>query len=264
MKKLFVLLAAVLITATLTAQTPEKMSYQAVIRNNSNQLVTNQQVGMRVSILFGSATGTPSYIERQTPTTNENGLVSIEIGDGIFVSGRLDTISWGAGTYFIKTEIDVTGGQIYTITGTSQLLSVAYALHAKNGYTHNVGELYQGGIIVSVWKENGSEHGLIASLTNLSSGCDWYTAVSLCNSYSSGNFTDWYLPGLWELNLCYNAALSINRILGAADGFTLNMYWASYVEPGYEDQAMCWSFREGFAGGGYKTDIRKVRAVRTF
>lgn len=264
MKKLFVLLSAVLITAALNAQTPEKMSYQAVIRNSSNQLVANQQVGMRVSILFGSATGTPSYIERHTPTTNENGLVSIEIGDGIFVSGRLDTISWGAGPYFIKTETDVAGGQIYTITGTSQLLSVAYALHAKNGYTHNVGELYQGGIIISVWKENGSEHGLIASLADLSNGCDWNTAVSLCNSYSSGNFTDWYLPGSWELNLCYNTAFSINRILGASNGFIAAFYWSSYEYPGSPDQVSIQDFQGGFVGSSYKTESRRVRAVRIF
>ncbi len=264
MKKLFVLLAAVLITATLTAQTPEKMSYQAVIRNNNNQLVTNQQIGMRVSIIFGSATGTPSYVERQTPTTNENGLVSIEIGDGTYISGKFDTIRWGSGPHFVKTEIDITGGQTYTITGTSQLLSVAYALHAKNGYTHNVGELYQGGIIVSVWKVNGTEHGLIASLKDLGNGSDWNAAVSLCNSYSAGDFTDWHLPGLWEMNLCYNAAFIINNILGTGDGFELDMYWTSYVEPGYEDQAKPYDFKQGFSGGGYKTEIHKVRAVRTF
>ena len=127
MKKLFIFMIAVLLTASVFAQSPQKMSYQAVIRNASNQLVTNQTVGMRISILQGSASGTVVYTEAQTPTTNANGLVSIEIGGG----EGFNAIDWSAGPYFIKTETDPTGGVSYTITGTSQLLSVPYALHSK-------------------------------------------------------------------------------------------------------------------------------------
>ena len=131
MKKVFTFLAAVLLTAPVWAQSPEKMSYQAVIRNSSEALVTNTTVGMQISILQGSATGTAVYVETQTPTTNANGLVSIEIGAGTVVSGTFASIDWANGPYFIKTETDPTGGTTYTITGTSQLLSVPYALHAK-------------------------------------------------------------------------------------------------------------------------------------
>ena len=113
------------------AQAPEKMSYQAVVRNTTNNLVTNQPVGMQISILQGSATGTAVYIETQTPTSNANGLVSLEIGGGTVVSGNMATINWANGPYFIKTETDPTGGSSYTITGTSQLLSAPYALYAK-------------------------------------------------------------------------------------------------------------------------------------
>lgn len=90
---------------------------------------------MQISILQGSASGTAVYIETQEPTTNANGLVSIEIGDGTIVSGDFTTIDWTNGPYFIKTETDPTGGTSYTITGTSQLLSVPYALHAKTAET---------------------------------------------------------------------------------------------------------------------------------
>ncbi len=131
MRKLFTLLVAVLLTASVFAQAPEKMSYQAVIRNSSEALVTNTTVGMQISILQGSASGTAVYVETQSPTTNANGLVSFEIGVGTVVSGDFTTIDWANGTYFIKTETDPTGGTSYTITGTSQLLSVPYALHAK-------------------------------------------------------------------------------------------------------------------------------------
>jgi hypothetical protein len=135
MKQVFTFLAAVLLTASVFAQSPEKMSYQAVIRNSSDQLVTVQSVGMQISILQGSASGTAVYVETQTPTTNANGLVSLEIGTGTVVSGNFTTIDWANGTYFIKTETDLTGGANYTITGTSQLLSVPYALHAKTAET---------------------------------------------------------------------------------------------------------------------------------
>lgn len=131
MKRLFAVLTAILLTAAIWAQIPEKMSYQAIIRNSSDALVTDQQVSMQISILQGSANGTAVYTETHTPTTNANGLVSIEIGDGIIVSGNFSAIDWANGPYFIKTETDPTGGTDYTITGTSQLLSVPYALYAK-------------------------------------------------------------------------------------------------------------------------------------
>jgi len=127
MKKVFTILAAVVLTITVFAQTPQKMSYQAVIRDGSNNLVSNQLIGIKISILEGSATGTVVYTETQTPTTNYNGLVSIEIGGGT----GFNAINWGNGIYFIKNETDPTGGTNYTITGTSQVLSVPYALYSK-------------------------------------------------------------------------------------------------------------------------------------
>ncbi len=109
------------------AQSPEKMSYQAVIRNSSDVLVINTQIGMEINIRQGSVSGAVVYTETQNPTTNANGLVSIEIGSG----EGFDAIDWLAGPYFIETNTDPTGGTDYTISGTSQLLSVPYAFHAK-------------------------------------------------------------------------------------------------------------------------------------
>lgn len=131
MKKNITLLFAILITFGLYGQSPEKMSYQAVVRNASDALITNQTVGMQISIIQGFTNGPSVYTETQTPTTNANGLVSIEIGTGTVVSGIFNTIDWSSGTYYVKTETDVNGGSSYTITGISQLLSVPYALYAK-------------------------------------------------------------------------------------------------------------------------------------
>ncbi len=120
-------------TLTVFSQAPELMSYQAVIRTPSNALVVNQSVGMRMSILQGSSTGTAVYVETHVATTNANGLVSVQIGGGTAVTGVFANINWGSGPFFIKSETDPSGGTNYTILATSQLISVPYALHAKNG-----------------------------------------------------------------------------------------------------------------------------------
>lgn len=137
MKRLFAILVPIAIgvgitlTTTVFAQSPQKMSYQAVIRNSSEGLVVDTEIGMQISILQDSVTGSTVYVETQTLTTNANGLVSLEIGAGNAISGNFAAINWAEGPYFIKTETDPTGGTSYTITGTSQLLSVPYALHAN-------------------------------------------------------------------------------------------------------------------------------------
>lgn len=131
MKKTLLTLFAAILAVGIFAQAPEKMSYQAVIRNSSNALVSNKAITMKISILKDSASGTTVYVETQNPTTNTNGLASIEIGGGTVTSGVFSTINWGSGIYFIKTETDPTGGTSYTITGTSQLLSVPYALFSN-------------------------------------------------------------------------------------------------------------------------------------
>lgn len=128
MKRIFTTAAALLMTSMGWAQSPEIMSYQAVVRDAINSLITTQAVGMQISILQDDATGTPAYLE--TPTTNDNGLASLKIGTGT-TSDDFSTINWANDTYFIKTETDPTGGTSYTITGTTQLMSLPYALNAK-------------------------------------------------------------------------------------------------------------------------------------
>jgi hypothetical protein len=145
--KTIISIAVLFISLPVFSQPPLKMNYQLVIRNSSNALVTNQQVGIKVSILQGSSTGVVAYAETYTPTTNANGLATFIIGDGTVVTANLANINWGNGPFFIKTEVDPTGGTNYTISATSQLLSVPYALYAGNlayrGKTHLVlsGEL---------------------------------------------------------------------------------------------------------------------------
>ena len=113
------------------AQAPQKFNYQAVVRDDAQNIVSEQAVGIRISILQESVDGTVVYSETHTPTTNAFGLVTLEIGGGTVVSGDLSTVDWGNHTYFIKVEMDPSGGTTYTEMGTSQVLSVPYALHSK-------------------------------------------------------------------------------------------------------------------------------------
>jgi len=130
---LIIILAHLLIITSIFAQAPQKMSYQAVLRNTTGALVSSTSVGMQISILQGTATGTAVYTETQNASTNVNGLVSLEIGSGTVIIGTFAGINWANGPYFIKTETDPAGGTNYSITGTNQLMSVPYALFSANG-----------------------------------------------------------------------------------------------------------------------------------
>ena len=103
MRRIFTIAAVLLMTVSVWAQAPEKMSYQAVVRNSSNVLVSSTTVGMQISILQGSTSGTVVYTETHAPTTNANGLVSLEIGTGT-TSDDFSTIDWANGPFFIQTE----------------------------------------------------------------------------------------------------------------------------------------------------------------
>ena len=132
MKRILLSLVAI---ATLSlssfGQAPEGFKYQAVVRDAGNTILSNQAVGMQMTIQQGSVGGTTVYQETFAPTTNAYGLVNLEIGTGT-TSYDFTTIDWANGPYFMETAVDLTGGTSYTVMGTSQLMSVPYALYAEN------------------------------------------------------------------------------------------------------------------------------------
>jgi hypothetical protein len=190
MNRIFTILIAVLLAASLWAQAPQSFSYQAVIRGANNELVVNKPVGMKISLLQGSENGNPIYVETHNSMANANGLVSIAIGAGAKVVGDFTAIDWSKGPYFIKTETDLTGGISYSLSSVSQLLSVPYAIHAKTAesivggnsgsFGHYIGEQYGGGVIFHVWKDKlGVEHGLVVNKTDLSISEAWSNVASV-------------------------------------------------------------------------------------
>ena len=131
MKKILLSIFTIAAMALTTfGQAPEGFKYQAVVRDAGNAIIANQAVGMQLTIQQGSAGGTALYTETFSPTTNAYGLVNLEIGTGT-TTDDFTTIDWSNGTYFIETAIDALGGTNYSVMGTSQLMSVPYALYAK-------------------------------------------------------------------------------------------------------------------------------------
>ena len=129
MKSLHHLLFPLFITFISFAQTPEKVSYQAILRDGEGILVTNKELSVNLSVLQGNESGIEVYTETHFTETNANGLVSLEIGSGQADGSVFSSIDWEDGPYFIKTETTVDGS---TLTSISELLSVPYALHAKD------------------------------------------------------------------------------------------------------------------------------------
>ena len=113
------------------SQSPQKFTYQSIIKNSSGYLLKNQDVGLRISVLSNSSNGIEVYSEEHFPTSNSNGLVTLIIGEGL-TNDNFSEIQWGDGEYFLKVEVDPEGGNSYIMNQTSQLLSVPYALYAGN------------------------------------------------------------------------------------------------------------------------------------
>ena len=132
MKKITLLFVSLwLMTAFVIAQIPQAFKYQAVARTSSGNLIQNQLVAFRISILQGGPSGTLLYQERHTTNTNNYGLANLDIGNGTVLSGIFSSINWSLGQMYIKVELDPLGGTAYQNMGTMQLLSVPYALHSN-------------------------------------------------------------------------------------------------------------------------------------
>lgn len=138
MKNIY-LIILLFIGVSASAQSPDKMSYQAVLRDANGVILKNQNVSIQFSVLQTSISGTSVYQEDHKLTTNSNGLVSVHIGTGTVSSGDFSIIDWSEGPYFLQSEIDPTGGSNYTISSTTEFISVPYAMYAsKAGFADSL------------------------------------------------------------------------------------------------------------------------------
>ena len=131
MKKTSLLIAIIIATIGAFAQSPSSFKYQTVVRDFSGNIMANHNVSFQFSILQGTASGSSAYTETHSVTTNEFGLVNLNIGGGT-TTDDFSTIDWSNGPFFIKVELDENGGTAFSEMGTSQLLSVPYAMYAND------------------------------------------------------------------------------------------------------------------------------------
>lgn len=106
------------------------MSYQTVIRDANNNLLSNRDVTVRISILKGTVIGSVVYQEFHLVKTNQNGLAYFVIGQGNPLVGRIDSVKWSQDNFFIKSDTDPNGGNDFKISVTSPILSVPFAQHS--------------------------------------------------------------------------------------------------------------------------------------
>ena len=286
--KMYSTIIGILLTAGVFAQAPQKMTYQAVIRNSNNALILSSPIGIKVSVLQGSANGTVTYSETQIQNTNINGLVSLEIGMGTPVIGTFSNINWANGPYFIQTEVDPSGGSNYSVLGVTELISVPYALYSANaqvsGFSHYIGETFNGGVIYYLYKgSDGLEHGLIVSTTE--SIAKWQTTGVLVNAdrswdgvynttiisgspavnYIATLGPNWYLPSLDELILLHGSRFEVNKALFTNNQTLLSLslyYWSSTEYSSSE--ALSYDFLTGYTDVSGKTLNYGVRGVKSF
>jgi hypothetical protein len=129
MKKLYTLLMFI-ITLTISAQAPQGFNYQATVRNSSGVLITNQNVYFKFNLMLNSTTAVPVYSETHYVSTDDLGAVNLVIGQGTPSAGTFSAINWGSGNYYLGIELNTGSG--YVAMGTTQLLSVPYALYANS------------------------------------------------------------------------------------------------------------------------------------
>lgn len=187
MKKITILFTCYLLLFTLVkAQTPPNaFNYSAIARDLSGQPIVSTTIGIQITILKTSPTGASQYSENHFVNTDAYGLFNLVIGAGAVQSGSMESIDWSNDNYYLKVGMDVTGGSNFLTMGTTQFLSVPYAIHAKTAesivggapggcFTHYIGEILGGGVIFHLWKDaQGVEHGLIVDITDLSMEHIW-------------------------------------------------------------------------------------------
>ena len=161
------------------AQAPDGINYQAVIRNSSGTLIANTTIAIRIQIKQTSASGTIVFQERHSVTTSAQGVVNLVIGQGTLLGGNFSTINWATGPYFVSLGVSFTNGTNYLDYGSQQLMSVPYALYAKNA-----------GNQLNQWR-----YGNTLPAAALGTLGDFYLNMTNGNVYYKSNATTWTLTG---------------------------------------------------------------------
>ena len=124
------LLSLLLVPAVAMAQVPQAFEFQGIARDVSGNILSTQSVGLRLGVIAGSPTGTLTYQETHAAVTSPLGLFTVQVGNGTPVVGTFAGVDWSSGPHYMKVELDPAVGNNYQLMGTTQMLSVPYALVA--------------------------------------------------------------------------------------------------------------------------------------
>ena len=187
-KYLLSIICFLFVSISMFSQSPQAFKYQSVVRDAQGNALANQNVSFKISILQSTSTGSSVYSETQNVTTNAFGLANLSIGSGVVVSGNFSSIAWESDNFFIQTELDISGATGYILMGSTQLLSVPYALHSKTVELDNdmqtlTYDSLNGNLTIS--------NGNTVYISSSSSGGNdnWGTQVVLSDSSLSGDGT---------------------------------------------------------------------------
>lgn len=250
MKKIITLLAILVFATNLIAQVPERMSYQAVIRNSNYDLLTNKNVGIKISLVSGSATGTVVYAERHPVTTNSNGLATLEIGGGTTISGNFSNINWGTGIYYVRMEVDPSGGINYSISGESRLLAVPYAFYAAKSANQFSGSFHD-----LTNRQNVVEHTGTAGNGDIvyRKGQNWELLKPGTNGQTlrlTNGIPAWSEPGYALAILTTLQVTEIRHTSAISGGFIINKGFTEVTQTG-----VCWSINQNPTISDSKTTL---------
>jgi hypothetical protein len=227
----FSALAILLITnyflpTTCIAQAPQGIPYQAIARNAIGQPIANTAVKVRFTIRDSIATGAIKYQETHNPTTSALGLFSVNVGMGTAVSGTFSGINWGKNAKFLQVELNTTGGTTYTDLGTTQMMSVPYALYAENSGSINSTSIYQ---------SRPTSYSLPSA-----SNMGFYEAVNYCFNLTEGGYSDWRMPSIPEVEY-------LRDVLGQWP--TTGDYWTKTIDiqSGGNRIAVTWSYSTNYS-----------------
>ena len=200
MKKLIFLAVALIMALMTIAQAPQMFNYQALVRDANGNIISNQQVSFKFSILEGSDVGTAVYEETYTDVQiNEYGQVNLAIGNGT-TTDNFSSIDWGSNEYYLKVEMDPSNGTAYSNLGASQLLSVPYALNA-GGINPDSEISLNGGVQVG---SNGQFFSEIREVSDTTDDVDNYVSMILPSGYTAYNTRvldlEIIVPGLTNTN----------------------------------------------------------------
>jgi hypothetical protein len=241
MGRFFITIAIILVLITNAySQTNKGINYQAVARNASGNLLENQNISVRFSILEDSPTGNMVYSESQLAMTNEYGLFTLSIGNGNILSGDFSNIDWSGSNIYLKVEIDENGGNNYEVVGTTKFMSVPYALYGKDeddDPKNEIQELNLSGTILSLSKNGGQ-----VTLPSSGGGDNWGTQYAIVENTLKGKGTSAEPLGISQM--------------GATEGQILEWDGTSWAPQNNESQTLT---KEGGQiilsnGGGSVTD----------